>query len=509
MKLAILKTSLLVLSTAIMFGLNGCGSDNDSSNTISKPPVVDPAPPVVDPVPPVVDPVPPVVKPSECCETCPVKCPPPAVKPPVVKPPVTPASTPPTITLNPYKCTDINYTISTYDANGYVEAGATAQDDLDGDISSQITITGAPSTPLTAGDYMVIYSVTDTSGNTVTASRKMHVVQPKYKMTGQTGSFDNAGGSYTDDCSHKDDGFYKFGIPISYTRDDVKEVVTDNATGLIWQDDKEAGEAHFRYSDNARPETIFVHCKNLDLNGITGWRVPAIQELLTIADKTKYMDFNTQQGDWAIDKTFQNIASPKNKNFYWSSTLKDNDKNYAWEVMFYDGRDTNYFGIGQGDLPLRCVTGPALTLNETAYTRDASTGIVTDDVSGLQWSDDDARKTKLTNWQESIDYCEASTLGGFDDWRLPNLNEFYTISVKSKAEPAFPAGFVNLQYTGHHNEMYWTSSTYKAMASTAWTWSWYGGADTFAGKVKGNYPPGHSSGTEFTAPKNFMCVRNK
>ncbi len=47
------------------------------------------------------------------------------------------------------------------------------------------------------------------------------------------------------------------------------------------------------------------------------------------------------------------------------------------------------------------------------------------------------------------------------------------------------------------------------MASTAWTWSWYGGADTFAGKVKGNYPPGHSSGTEFTAPKNFMCVRNK
>ena len=40
--------------------------------------------------------------------------------------------------------------------------------------------------------------------------------------------------------SIKDDGYYQMGLSRSYSRDDVNEIVTDNITGLKWQDNSEA-----------------------------------------------------------------------------------------------------------------------------------------------------------------------------------------------------------------------------------------------------------------------------
>ena len=59
----------------------------------------------------------------------------------------------------------------------YNDLGATALDDVDGDISSQIQVTNNVNIN-SAGSYNVIYTVTDSSGNVSTATRVVNVVIP-------------------------------------------------------------------------------------------------------------------------------------------------------------------------------------------------------------------------------------------------------------------------------------------------------------------------------------------
>jgi uncharacterized membrane protein YgcG len=57
----------------------------------------------------------------------------------------------------------------------YVDAGATASDDVDGDLTSDISTSGIVDTN-TLGSYNIIYSATDSDENTATATRVVNVV---------------------------------------------------------------------------------------------------------------------------------------------------------------------------------------------------------------------------------------------------------------------------------------------------------------------------------------------
>ena len=56
----------------------------------------------------------------------------------------------------------------------FTDPGATASDDVDGDLTSSISISGSVDTS-TAGTYVITYSVTDTAGNTTTLTRTIVV----------------------------------------------------------------------------------------------------------------------------------------------------------------------------------------------------------------------------------------------------------------------------------------------------------------------------------------------
>ena len=56
----------------------------------------------------------------------------------------------------------------------YTEPGATATDNVDGDISANIQISGTVNTAV-AGTYTITYSVTDSSGNETTTTRTVNV----------------------------------------------------------------------------------------------------------------------------------------------------------------------------------------------------------------------------------------------------------------------------------------------------------------------------------------------
>ena len=99
--------------------------------------------------------------------------------------------------------------------------------------------------------------------------------------------------------------------------------VYDTRTKLTWQrmlDDVD-------YTQSA----AVSYCTSLSLDG-TGWRLPSVDELLTLIDPTKYSP--------AIDQT----AFPgANTSFtFWSSTLGAGPAGRAWGVYFSNGASNRY-----------------------------------------------------------------------------------------------------------------------------------------------------------------------
>ena len=95
------------------------------------------------------------------------------------------------------------------------------------------------------------------------------------------------------------------------------------------------------------------------------------------------------------------------------------------------------------------------------FTRNGN--IVTDTTTGLQWQDNTEAKTVTKTWIEAINYCENLTLGGYNDWRLPNINELKSIVDRSKSNPAIVDTFINVV-----SSVYWSSTTIVEYKGNAW-----------------------------------------
>lgn len=99
------------------------------------------------------------------------------------------------------------------------------------------------------------------------------------------------------------------------------------------------------------------------------------------------------------------------------------------------------------------------------FTRDVN-GIVTDNTTALQWQDDysdNGNLIKETLWEDAIGYCEKLVLDGIG-WRLPNINELKTIIDDTKNVLTIPSTF-----TKTDTSTYWSSTTYDATKTIAWT----------------------------------------
>ena len=93
------------------------------------------------------------------------------------------------------------------------------------------------------------------------------------------------------------------------------------------------------------------------------------------------------------------------------------------------------------------------------YSRDDVHGIVTDSNTTLQWQDNE---TVAKNWESAINYCETLDLNGAG-WRLPNINELFSI-LDRRVYPAIDPVFQNTS-TSYH---YWTSTDGVSSVGTAW-----------------------------------------
>ena len=88
--------------------------------------------------------------------------------------------------------------------------------------------------------------------------------------------------------------------------------------------------------------------------------------------------------------------------------------------------------------------------------------IVTDISKKLEWQDNTSIQKQ---WIQAISYCEDLSLGGHDDWRLPNRRELISIVDYAKHTPAIKESvFQNIIPS-----YYWSSSSYATDSSYAWT----------------------------------------
>jgi len=101
---------------------------------------------------------------------------------------------------------------------------------------------------------------------------------------------------------------------------------------------------------------------------------------------------------------------------------------------------------------------------QPAY-KDNGDGTVTDLNTGLMWEQTDDGQRHI--FQEAIDYCEALTLplGGYSDWRLPNLGELMSLADFSRYDPAIDTNyFPGCRTSG----CYWSSNVYVADPDYVW-----------------------------------------
>ncbi len=116
------------------------------------------------------------------------------------------------------------------------------------------------------------------------------------------------------------------------------------------------------------------------------------------------------------------------------------------------------------------------TINPPSYT-DLGTGIVRDNVTGLEWQQTTA--PVFYAWQQALDYCSGMNLGGHNDWRLPTIKELFTLIDSDMYDPAIDTAYFPHTVSWY----YWSSTTHAYDSSRAWRVYFYNGDLTYLDKT--------------------------
>ena len=117
-------------------------------------------------------------------------------------------------------------------------------------------------------------------------------------------------------------------------RIDAKEVVVDNNSKLMWQDNRDVQKV------NQHWQGAKEYCENLVFAGYSDWRLPIMDDLFSIRDE--------KRKSIAINAGFKNVTP----NQYWSSS-NVYETGYAWSMNFENGDDS--LQLKSSSFYVRCV----------------------------------------------------------------------------------------------------------------------------------------------------------
>lgn len=305
--------------------------------------------------------------------------------------------------------------------------------------------------------------------------------------------------------------------------------VYDEVTGLTWQkspdterdgdidvDDKLLRTQFASYVASLNAETF---------GGFNDWRMPTIKELYSLIlfsgedpsgymgtdtsglvpfIDTDYFDFgygDTDAGERIIDAQFASDT------VYVSTVM--NGMATLFGVNFADGRIKGY-PYDMKTFYVICVRGN--TDYGTNDFTDNGDGTITDDATGLTWTQTDSGSSM--NWQEALAWVQAKNgenYLGQNDWRLPNAKELesiidYTRSPATTASAAIDPLFSCTAITNEAGQTdypyYWSSTTHANFSATPGSTAAYVSFGRAMGYWTNVWQDVHGAGAQRSDPKD-------
>ncbi len=111
--------------------------------------------------------------------------------------------------------------------------------------------------------------------------------------------------------------------------------------------------------------------------------------------------------------------------------------------------------------------------------------VVFDTCTNLTWQRF-PRNERLT-WSDALVFARDLTLGGFDDWRIPNVHELLSLVHYGRSGPALDPVF-DFSFDGDDvgtvtsSDYYWTSTSVNPLQESAWHVSFANGDHNFTEK---------------------------
>lgn len=235
-------------------------------------------------------------------------------------------------------------------------------------------------------------------------------------------------------------------FPLAYTVHG-DGTLTDDVTGLMWQS-ADGGEMTI--------EIATSYCDTLQLAGHADWRLPSAHELMSIQD--------LQESNPSID--VQSFA-PTQAEYWWSADAQANDPTKIWVTNGGGGignhpKTETISAGGTHRFHVRAVrTVVAPVLVNTRFISNGD-GTVTDSMTDLMWQQ--AASADTITWEEALQAADTCTLGGFFDWRLPNIKEMHSINQENIVNPSIDSQWIGVSEA----RKWWSSTTLLNDSQKAW-----------------------------------------
>lgn len=392
-----------------------------------------------------------------------------------------------------------------------------------------LRVTGLPS-----GDYVFYFGVdTLVNGQLDMGAISYDWAAVKVVETGSYPVVDTAQDLCFDDsdaipCPDPGEAFYgqdaqHTGDAPSYA-DNGDGTVTDNITGLMWQQSPDTnGDGDIDADDKLTYDEAVAGAGTLSLGGYTDWRLPTIKELYSLINfngidpssyegtdtsglvpfiDTAYFDFaygDTSAGERIIDAQYASLTK------YVSTTMNGHETMFG--VNFADGRIKGY-GTGLTFFVIYVRGNTSYGGNSFI---DNGDGTITDSASGLMWSQDDSG-TGL-NWEEALAWVatqNAANYLGYSDWRLSDIKELQSIVDYTRSpdttdsaaiDPLFNATSITNEAGQTDYPYYWSNTTHITMLTPPGTNAAYVAFGRAMGYMDGEWMDVHGAGAQRSDPK--------
>ncbi len=303
--------------------------------------------------------------------------------------------------------------------------------------------------------------------------------------------------------------------------------ITDLATGLMWQKSPDRnGDGVINYSDKLYYDEAVASAASFNLAGYTDWRLPTIKELYSLilfsgaeinpdakstADSIPFIDtdyFGVGYGDLNANERLID-GQVATSTVYVASTMGGDRTMFG--VNFIDGRIKGYpadSAIGKKYYVLYVRGNTNYGTNQFL---DNGDGTITDNATGLMWTQLDSGTGM--NWQEALAWVQTKNVEnylGHSDWRLPNAKELqsivdYTRSPATTNSAAIDPIFNCTQITNEAREkdypFYWSSTTFCSQSTERGDSAVYVSFGKALGYMNGKWVDVHGAGAQRSDPK--------